>query len=120
MSEQERRKYKRLSINSIAQWKTFDSQSQPDNFSAAVVRNVSSGGVLISSYSIINVGDKIKLKFVLPSKENITCVCKVAWVKLDESNPARLRYDFGAQFINIDDESFRNLKAFAISNFLKK
>lgn len=120
MNEQERRKYKRITINSTAQWKTFDSYVQPANPYAAIVKNISSGGVLISSYSIINVGDKIRLKFVLPSREDITCVCRVAWVKSDDSMAGRTRYDFGAEFVNIDDTSLKNLKAFAISNFLKK
>jgi Tfp pilus assembly protein PilZ len=104
----------------MAQWKTFGFQSQPENPYAAIVKNVSSGGVLISSYSVINIGDKIRLKFVLPSKDDITCVCRVVWVKPDGSNPGRTRYDFGAEFVNIDELSLRNLKAFAVSNFLKK
>jgi Tfp pilus assembly protein PilZ len=120
MNEQERRKYKRITINSIAQWKAFDSQAQPANPYAAIVKNVSSGGVLISTYSVINVGDRVRLKFVLPTKDDITCVCRVIWVKADNTNPARARYDFGAEFVNIDDVSLRNFKAFAVSNFLKK
>jgi c-di-GMP-binding flagellar brake protein YcgR len=118
--DQERRKYKRISINSVAQWKTFESSNKPADPYAAIVKNVSSGGVLISSYSVINVGDKIRLKFVLPSKESITCVCKVVWVNTDISTTTRTRYDFGAEFINIDDVSLKSLKAFAVLNFLKK
>ncbi|MCM8799407.1 MAG: PilZ domain-containing protein [Candidatus Omnitrophica bacterium] len=102
-----RRKYVRLEAYHLAHYKVvFNGLEKEDLSSLARVRNISAGGCCLRTDKFLPVGSILELKINFPHLENpVFALSKVVWTRQIGKTG---RYEFGIQFIEIDE----NLRKF--------
>jgi uncharacterized protein (TIGR02266 family) len=64
---------------------TVDLESD-SNFYTGLTQNISAGGLFIATHQIKRVGDRIRLKFMLPgASQPIECETEVRWIRENSS-----------------------------------
>jgi len=97
-----RRKYVRLEAYHLARYKIiFDGLEKTDLPSLARVRNISAGGCCLHTEKFLPPGSILDLKINFPHLENpVHALSKVVWARQIGKTG---RYEFGIQFIEIDE-----------------
>lgn len=73
------------------------------------VSNISVAGVRIYSDEYLKEGERLELKFFLPSGLTFEAIARVAWIK--ELPPgSEVVYDVGLEFLDLSDKMVKELK----------
>ena len=114
----ERRKFRRVPTTAVTQWKKYTANPEYTPSFPAITKNISLGGVCISTYSKLNLGDTLRVEISLPSKKTIKFLGKVVWLKDAEHNKSeRVQYDVGLQIADMSAEDQEEISKFAFLNF---
>lgn len=116
---QERRKFKRVKVTALAQWKRFTANPEHTPSFPAIVKNVSPGGFCFSSYAQLKTGDKVRVEMTLPSKVILSFRAEIVWTSKPEPGnlPNRLRFDMGAKIVDISEKDQEELNRFTFLHF---
>jgi len=114
---EDKRKYPRLDVNVNIHWQKTTKPSNSTLDSQDVTKNLSAGGICLIVYEKVEVGDRLKLEFELPTRQLIHCGGRVAWVKEFEiiGRENAKRYDIGIEFFDIGAEDRDEIKKFVFS-----
>ncbi|RLG13300.1 hypothetical protein DRN69_05815 [Candidatus Pacearchaeota archaeon] len=113
----EKRKFARLPIKILVRWKKLTSDKQWDSID--VLRNISRGGICITTSCLLKKGEVIDLEIRLPTRETVKSQGKVNWVK--EANlydlSKNLEFETGIEFLDIKPEDRERLSKFILEFF---
>jgi c-di-GMP-binding flagellar brake protein YcgR len=114
---QDKRKYPRLDVNVNIHWQKTIKPGNSTSESRDVTKNISAGGICLIVYEKVEVDDRLKLEFELPTQKLIRCDGRVAWVKEFEiiGRENAKRYDIGVEFFDINAEDRDEIKKFVFS-----
>ena len=96
MTETERRQYKRLDARVTVELTQFDQAMGKEITRDTESRNVSAGGLLISTEWPLEISSYVRARFALGDEVQKEIVARV--VRVDEVEPLS-RYDIGLQFL---------------------
>ncbi|MFH1771428.1 MAG: PilZ domain-containing protein [Candidatus Omnitrophota bacterium] len=119
----ERRKFKRVNITALARWKKYPAKSQNVSSYPAIIKNISEGGICISSYTKLDVGEKILANLVLPNRDSVSFYGQVVWEELENAgktgnSATASKYVIGIKIINIDPVDRKKINKLTFLKFL--
>ena len=104
----EKREYPRLASDVPMSYRTIG--AGPQEYKGSLMRDISEGGVRISSYEFLPLNSRLTTEIPLISgRRAMTASCRVAWVAKSGSSE---RYDTGLEFANLVPEDRRHMAKF--------
>ncbi len=119
MSQSERRKYPRLSINVEVEYTLLKRASL--QLKSAQSKNISAGGICIILLEKLEVGTPLEFKFSLPGYDRIIkCEGRIAWLQefLIGENNSISGYNAGVEFSNISEEDRNKINEYVAGKVL--
>lgn len=115
---EERRKFFRLNINVNIKWKKFTGDGKKGGAGKVPSKNLSAGGVCITSYKRLSQGERLVLEIELPTGKTINAGTKVVWVNEFDTpgGSAEKMYEAGIEFIDITDRDREEIKEFCLAS----
>ena len=81
------------------------SKEDAHTFYTGFTKNISEGGLFISTSQYLEIGHKLTIQMgIPPNKEKTTLECEVRWVRRDDNHDLNGFYGVGVQFINLSPE----------------
>ena len=111
----EKRREDRILLSLPVQFKLFDLQKLETDIrdaslrSRAELKNLSAGGLQVSSQEPFQKGDVLELHVDLPNGGFVRSVAKVAWCRKDEGGSG---YHSGIQLIPVYEEDLKKLREY--------
>jgi hypothetical protein len=104
--QQERRKFKRVVLNTVVRWQKYLNASEHTPNYPALARNISSGGLCFMTYGRVNVDDRLKIDVITPGGKTIKMVGQVVWIRdvPTKDNPPKERFEVGVKLLQITPE----------------
>ena len=113
---QERRQSIRVECEFSTTFRDLDS-SNPGHIEAAVVRNISRGGVKIRVDAFIPIQDRLYVYLHLPNHRTIEVQVKPAWIV---ELPHLGKYEMGARFVDMKQEDEEAIQGFQYQALLER
>ena len=82
------------------------------NFYSGFAWDLSSGGLFVTCFDHMEIGQEVDISFVLPDGTRVAASCQVRWVREHDGSGSHVLPGVGLQFASIDPEAQRAIEGF--------
>jgi CheY-like chemotaxis protein len=111
--DKDKRRFPRLDIKTPARYRI---PTKKMDISMGTIKNLSAGGMCLVTDDHLRKGQIIQVEFGLASENTlIVAKCEMMWVHKIENSESRFKYQYGARFIEIDQEQQEKIVRFVVN-----